>query len=628
MNNTRNVFAFLIVMFMVMGSYPITMSGTMNVDVSIVNNSALSLTNIVVENVTRNVNQEFNDDDIEFTVYNYTQPITQANVTLWNQTDDTKYDSKLTVGNGIAVFYDVPQGIYKWNITWPLAPDEVATGYHTSDGPEVFVTTKTGNLDWDNDDDDFNATVIDIDGNPAEGLNFTLAIFNTTTIYDQVVIPADGKVSFYDVPEENYTWYISPLSGTYENVTIASGNWTSDGTTLLVKSNIGPITGSSDFYDLEVFTYYETSLAPLSSALVNVTFYNGTEYKSKITSSNGTVRFVDLPVEYINWTVSYLNEQIGAGSLNLTAPSADIRSPIISSPSSVEYLEDETNMTITWNISDAYPNLLRVYVDGSINTTIDWTNQTSYTFNATGTALGSYEIKLDAEDQNGNVAENVVDLRIYEDVLPVVFGPSDVEYILSETGNTLRWNISEDNPSMYTLKLDEEEILNGTLDPTRLYVEISIDGLNPGEHVYTLFVNDTSGNTVSDEVTVTVVGDIVAPTITYTPETVVYARGETGVVRNWTAVDDFKDNYTITVDGFLIESDDWTTEVISFDFSGLSEGVHYVTLTVYDIGGNSATSSVEVIVTAPLLTTVMLLAIAGVSAVLVVAIIVWYIRYR
>ena len=78
----------------------------------------------------------------------------------------------------------------------------------------------------------------------------------------------------------------------------------------------------------------------------------------------------------------------------------------------------------------------------------------------------------------------------------------------------------------------------------------------------------------------------------------------------------------------VVVTEDWTTENIEFDFTGLQQGQHNVTLRVYDIGGNMAESVVMVYVSAP--TAVVYLTSAALIAVGVIVVIglVWYVRYR
>ncbi|MHA1637675.1 MAG: hypothetical protein ACTSUB_06625, partial [Candidatus Thorarchaeota archaeon] len=121
----------------------------------------------------------------------------------------------------------------------------------------------------------------------------------------------------------------------------------------------------------------------------------------------------------------------------------------------------------------------------------------------------------------------------------------------------------------------------------------------------------------------------VVPVITYAPDTVYYPRGQVTAIRNWTATDDYMDYYTIEVDGIEHVNAEWNSEVIEFDFAGLDDiTTHNVTLTVYDLGGNSAISTVEVIVS-PATAILGITLMAGLAVIVVVAgIFVWFVKYR
>ncbi|MFW9849601.1 MAG: hypothetical protein ACFFF4_10680 [Candidatus Thorarchaeota archaeon] len=632
MNTLRKSFTLILVFLMLScTATQVAFVGTSQITTAPVSNNTLADSVLVVENSTINYNQAFNDDDFQFYVYNGTLEIALANVTLYNVTDDTQYDSKLTVGDGSAVFYNVPVGVYEWNVTWAVAGLS-QNGTMVSDGPDVYVDLEIGNLDWANDDDDFLATVVDIDNNPAEGLNFTIFSRDTNTTYDQIILGPDGVANFTDIPVGNYSYYIVVQSGDYAGVAITIENFTTDGTTKKVFIRpLGNFAGDPGYYDLEVFTYYETSLAPLEGALVNVTRYNGTELYHQYTPANGTVRFLDLPALFINWTVTYSGIPIGAGSYsyNLTTESTDIRVPnIMTTDLEVEYYYETENITITWDIQDEYPSEIRMYVDDSLNETVAWTNQTTYTFNATGFEIGVYELKLVLTDQNSNTNESVVSLRIYEDVIPVMETPDDLEFYFTETGQSLRWNLTDDYLDSYILYRDNDAIDNGTLDQAEPYYSTAITGLDIGVYLYSLWINDTSGNSAFGNVTVTVKADDVAPVFTYEPSDVYYARGDNNIVRNWTVTDDFKSNYTITIDGIVVVQEDWISETIEFDFWGLSEGTHEVILTVTDLGGNTASSTVMVYVSPPLANLLILVTLGITGVLILLGIVIWYFKYR
>ena len=632
MNTLRKSFTFVLVLLMLTSTATqVAFVGNAFATTTPVSTTTLADSELVVVNNTINNNQAFNDDDFEFFVYNGTLEVALANITLYNVTDDTNYESKLTVGDGSAIFYNIPVGVYEWNVTWADG-GLTRNGTMVSDGPEVEVDLEIGNLDWENDDDDFLATVLDIDGNPGEGLNFTVWSRDTNTTYNQTILGPDGVANLTDVPIGNYTYYVVVQTGDYAGVAIAVENFTTDGTTMKVYiRSLGNFAGDPGYYDLEVFTYFETTLAPLEGALVNITDYNGTEIAHQFTPFNGTVRFLDLPVIFVNWTVSYLGQPIGAGSYsyNLTTISTDIRDPVIvASSDEVEFFFETENITVVWNITDEYPSEVKMYVDDVLNETISWTNQTTYTFNATGRDIGIYELKLVATDLNSNSNESIVSLRIFENVTPVIDSPEDLEFFYTETGQSLRWNLTDDYLDSYILYRDDEGILNGTLELDEPFYRTSVTGLSVGVYNYALWVNDTSGNSAFGNVTVTVKIDNVAPVFTYEPGDVFYARGDRNIIRNWTVNDDYKANYSITVDGVEVVQADWTSDTIEFDFWGLTEGSHVVVLTLTDLGGNTATSTVNVYVSMPttLLAIIGVLGIAG--ALVLVGVLIWYIKIR
>jgi hypothetical protein len=242
--------------------------------------------------------------------------------------------------------------------------------------------------------------------------------------------------------------------------------------------------------------------------------------------------------------------------------------------------------------------------------------------------IGEYEIKMVAIDQNANFAEDIINIRIHENVTPVIEGPDPVEFYFSETGYSLSWNITDEYLNLYEILRNDEDFAEGTIDPDDPVITISLNDLAIGVHNFTLYANDTSGNTAIHSVLVTVLSDDVVPLIVFTPADISYAQGDTHLIFSWTATDDFKDYYTIAVDGEIIVTDDWTTDDIEFDFSGLIQGEHEITLKVYDLGGNMAESTVLAHVSAP--TTLGYLISAGLIAVgaIVVIALIWFVRYR
>ncbi len=641
MSKTHKAFAFLfLVLFVVSIATPVAFNETLFSNAILETSFEPAATNYVVDVRVYNNLLAFNDDDFEFRVRNGSVPLNGASVRLYNVTTGlfTGFEDD-TDGNGYAWFSNLPQGIYQWNVSHPsdtVTPQK--TGQILSDGPEVIVAILFGNLDWKNDDDDLNATLTDIEGRPAQNLNFSIHRTSDNSIWAQTVV-TNGRADFSNLPEDNYTWKVSVLGDpTYDGYLLDFGTVESDGTQLLCttpEQSIGALTGSPEYLDMEIFTYYETSLFPIVGADVEVTFKNGSLYDSKVTPTNGTVIFVDLPVEYINWTVSYMGQPVGLGnySYDLTAVASDFRDPIITGPDDLQVLIDTENVTLTWTVEDEHPSSIKVWVDGILNITTSWVNTTfDYVYNVSASfpafIIGYYEIKLVATDQNMNFAEDIVSLRFYENVTPVIEGPDPIEFIFTETGYSLSWNVTDDYPNMYKVHDNDEPFANGIINPDEPVIRISLDGLSIGIHNFTLYVNDTSGNNAMNSVLVTVLEDTIFPVITFTPADIYYAQGDRHQVYNWTAVDDSKDYYVILVDGELVQTADWTTSNIEFDFSGLLQGQHNVTLKVYDLGGNMAESTVKVYVSAS--TAMVYLTSAALISVGVLALIgiIWFVRYR
>ncbi|MGY5863544.1 MAG: hypothetical protein RTV41_03010 [Candidatus Thorarchaeota archaeon] len=638
MSKIHRIFAFLFVMlFLASAATPLANN-------EFVSDAKLLETSFEPAATTYNVNvrifnhlSAFNDDDFEFRVRNGSIPLNNAWVRLYNETTGLLEDESQTDGNGYAWFYNLALGTYDWNVSH--ASDMVtpqATGDITSDGPEAEVTVLVGNHDAHNDDDDLNATIVDVDGNPANNLNFSIIRISDGSLYDQVQV-IGGRADFQDILPGNYTWKLSVLfDPTYAGYLLEEDDFESNGTQLLVHQSIGPLTGDPDYFDLEIYTHYETSRDPIVGADIVLTYWNGTVIDTKVTPANGLVIFIDLPIAFINWSVTFGGQPVGLGDYwyNLTDAASDVRDPvIITSPEDLSVLIDTENVTLTWTLEDEYPSSIEVWIDGTLNLTTSWVNTTyEYVYNVSASfpefIIGEYEIKLLAFDMNSNFAEDVMTIRLYENVTPVIEGPDPIEFYFSETGQTLSWNVTDDYIDAYDITRNEQDYANGTIDPDNPEITISLDGLEIGVHNFTLYANDTSGNTASDSVLITVNGDHVDPVIVFVPADIFYSQGAGHQVFNWTATDDFKDYYTIEVDGEVIVTEDWLTDNIEFDFAGLLQGEHVVTLKVYDLGGNMAESSVQVHVSASTVQGYLISAgLITLGAIVLVGLI-WFVRYR
>ncbi|MHA2003950.1 MAG: hypothetical protein ACW960_07575 [Candidatus Thorarchaeota archaeon] len=644
MSLARRTFALFLVLVVTAGAMTPILAQSPLMTVRMIQNShEVAATNLQVEYEVFNSLNAYNDDDFSFLVYNTTatQYIGNATVTLYFAGNASLYRFEFTsAADGTAKFYNVPIENYVWNVTLEGAlggydPQLYTSGLLESDGPDATAEVSIGNVDWDNDDDDLTATVYDLNSNPAEGLNVSIVNQTSGLAYMIQTVPANGSVSFWDIPLGNYTWKIVVPFGDYLDYAITQGDFASNGTQMFAERLLDELAGEPGYYDLEVDAYYETSLAPIVGVLVNVTYHNGTVIETQTTPANGTVTFIDLPVAFINVSITFGGLPIGDGDYwyNLTTSVRDIRDPIIIGPEDVSVLLNATNVTLSWHLEDEFPDEIVVFFNGTESLTENW-NMTSYdfTFNVSDAfpefVIGDYEIVLEAFDENGNSMDDIVNFRVYENITPIIEGPEDVEFIFSETGFSLTWNITDEFMDKYVLTRDGTEIASGTLDPINPFVTYGLDNLAIGVYMFSLYVNDTSGNNVTDDVTVTVNRDDIAPLITYEPPDLSYSQGARNIIRNWTATDDFRSTYTIAIDEIVYVSESWESDTIEFDFAGLSAGLHEVKLTVYDLGGNTASSIVTVTVSVADAAFYLMATALVATAVIILVVVVWFIRYR
>jgi hypothetical protein len=110
---------------------------------------------------------------------------------------------------------------------------------------------------------------------------------------------------------------------------------------------------------------------------------------------------------------------------------------------------------------------------------------------------------------------------------PVVIGPADTAIDIEIAGNTLTWFAFDEFPTYYSIQIDERDPDEGgywnggsiTIDLGTILIE--------GTYRYNLTVYDVAGNTVTDEVIVTVVSFILGGIGT---ELVMVASGFTVVI--------------------------------------------------------------------------------------------------
>ncbi|NHJ14480.1 MAG: hypothetical protein EAX95_12445 [Candidatus Thorarchaeota archaeon] len=224
-----------------------------------------------------------------------------------------------------------------------------------------------------------------------------------------------------------------------------------------------------------------------------------------------------------------------------------------------------------------------------------------------------------------------------QDLHPLVYIPTPPTWIVEprdeflEYGTALNQQVSVSTPAPVAPVV--LWWMNGTeyfsVSATGL---ISSDTFLPlGEYRLDVRVYNVYGVYASGTFVVTI-DDTIAPTIT-SPTDFTYDLGSTGHSINWTASDLGPASYSISLDGTVIRTGVWNAsgEVIVVNCDGLALGPHTYTITVTDIGGNSVSDSVTVVVTTievPIDPTVLLIIVGSAAGAVVLILAVIMLRRR
>ncbi|MBY9005507.1 MAG: hypothetical protein KGD63_01990 [Candidatus Lokiarchaeota archaeon] len=86
---------------------------------------------------------------------------------------------------------------------------------------------------------------------------------------------------------------------------------------------------------------------------------------------------------------------------------------------------------------------------------------------------------------------------------PSLNSPSDISYIEGDTGNSITWTATDDNPTAYTITRNGQQVASNSWSSGSAII-INVDGLLDGTYTYVCTVSDGDGLTDSDTVILTV----------------------------------------------------------------------------------------------------------------------------
>ena len=283
-------------------------------------------------------------------------------------------------------------------------------------------------------------------------------------------------------------------------------------------------------------------------------------------------------------------DEAGNEALETYVYTVDSTKPVIALVSPMNGTIHESGVEITLSITDDQLDTVMLSWDSAT-----WIVITAPYTTPLPSGDGVHVLSVWANDSIGN-QESTQYTFYSDDNAPSISGPGNLLINEFESGNSFDWTITDVMISRYTIYLDGNVIENKSIDSTSEQVTISLESLTLGTYNYTIQVYDTLDHVNTDVVIVTV-RDGTTPLVTSPPD-ITYNESDTGHTISWDIYDLHPVSYEIYRDGTLNVSSSWTDTNITVTISadGLTLGTHNFTIRVIDIGGNSATDSVDVVV--------------------------------
>lgn len=278
----------------------------------------------------------------------------------------------------------------------------------------------------------------------------------------------------------------------------------------------------------------------------------------------------------------------------------DTTLPEINSPEDLTYEVGSTGNTITWETVELNPYQFTITRNG-VNIVVKepWIDPL-ITISVDSLDVGIYSYICTIYETLGNFTSDNVFVFVTESVTvdtssPIISHPSDKSIDEGTLGETISWNVTDEHLSYYVIKRDGRIIQEANCVESRDIV-VNLDYLPSGTFEYECVVYDTSGNFVSDNVTV-VVHDITPPLIS-SPNDIIAIETEDTFLNEviWFVYDDNPSTFKITMNGTVINQGSWIGNQIVVKIADLSPGNYTFICSIYDTEGNSATDTVMVII--------------------------------
>jgi parallel beta-helix repeat protein len=191
-----------------------------------------------------------------------------------------------------------------------------------------------------------------------------------------------------------------------------------------------------------------------------------------------------------------------------TANSNDTH-PLMYHPTLPSWLEEPTDQDAEYGEGFTYS--LSVIMSSKLAPISEWWINNSHFIiddgfisNDLALDLGEYPLKVRAYNLYGFYISGTFTVTVADTIAPTIIGPDDFDYIVGQVGRVITWLPEDRAPASYIVTLDGIEVMSGAWNSTTENITINVDGLSVGDHNFVFKAIDTSGNTATDAVIVTV----------------------------------------------------------------------------------------------------------------------------
>ncbi|MFX0138239.1 MAG: Loki-CTERM sorting domain-containing protein, partial [Candidatus Hodarchaeota archaeon] len=174
----------------------------------------------------------------------------------------------------------------------------------------------------------------------------------------------------------------------------------------------------------------------------------------------------------------------------------------ISSSGDTSFIKGSTGNNFTWTITSN--NITNpqydIYINGFLDDSDIWQNNTPIVVNLDALPVGIYEFKIEAYNTY-KTAEGIINVEVH---IFDISHPPDINYTVGHTGNTISWVVTSTLVISPTYHIYQDNVSVDTNSwSSGSPIEIDVDGLSVGTYEFRIEVHN-SDVVIEDVVTINV----------------------------------------------------------------------------------------------------------------------------